>query len=212
MWNRQNQIRLKETACPLDQIHAMSKGRKYEFQLLHQTVGTPQHRNHIRWKPPDQGVYKVNYDGAISTQQAKVGIGVVIRNEDGVVMASMSQQLPLPTTVAMVEALAARKAIEFALELGLTKVIMEGDSKVICRELQDPSPSLALHEHILQDVKCLSNALQFVRYSHVYRQGNNVTHALARRALRESNLVVWMEDVPPNIHHIVQADLAIFEE
>ena len=54
---------------------------------------------------------------------------MVIRNEDGAVMASMSQQLPLPTTVAMVEALAARKAVEFALELGLTKVIMEAIQK-----------------------------------------------------------------------------------
>ena len=72
--------------------------------------------------------------------------------------------------------------------------------------------SLALHGHILLDVKCLSNALQFVRYSHVYRQGNNVAHALARRALSEPNLTVWMEDVPPDIHHIVQADLANFEE
>ena len=156
-------------------------------------------------------MYKVNYDGAISVQQVRAGIGVVIKNEDGAVMASMSQQLPLPTTVAMVEALATRKAVEFALELGLTKVIIEGDLEVICRELQDPSSSLALHGHILQDAKCLSNALQFVRYSHVYRQGNNVAHALAKRALREPNLTVWMEDVPPDIHHIVQADLANFE-
>ena len=94
-------------------------------------------------------MYKVNYDGAISVQQVRAGIGVVIRNEDGAVMASMSQQLPLPTIAAMVEALAARKAVEFSVELGLTKVIIEGDSKVICRELQDPNSSLALHGHIL---------------------------------------------------------------
>ena len=35
VWNRRNQIRLKEMACPLDQIHSMSKDRKHEFQLLH---------------------------------------------------------------------------------------------------------------------------------------------------------------------------------
>ena len=78
----------------------MSKDRKNEFQLLHKSVGPPQHRNHVRWKPPDQGLYKVNYDGAIFAQQARASIGVVIRNEDGAVMASMAQQLPLPTTVA----------------------------------------------------------------------------------------------------------------
>nr|XP_023922898.1 uncharacterized protein LOC112034311 [Quercus suber] len=126
-------------------------------------------------------------------------------------MASMTQQLPLPTTVAQVEALAAMRAVEFALELGMTKVIMEGDSEVICKELQDPSTSLALHGHILQDIKCLSNAFQCISFSHVRRQGNNVAHTLAKMAVREPNQTVWMEDVSPDIHHIFQADLATFE-
>nr|POF24766.1 putative ribonuclease h protein [Quercus suber] len=211
IWNRRNQVRLKETACPLDQIHGLSKDRTYEFQLLHQTVGTPQHRNHVRWKPPDRGSYKVNYDGAISAQQVKAGIGVIIRNEDGAIMALMIQQLPLPTTVAQVEALATRREVEFALELGMTKVIMEGDSEVICKELQDPSTSLALHGHIIQDIKCLSNAFQCINFPHVRRQGNTVAHALAKMAVTEPNQTVWMEGVPPDIHHIVQADLATFE-
>ena len=50
-------------------------------------------------------------------------------------MASMSQQVPLPTTVAQVEALAARRAVEFALEIGITNVVIEGDSESIYREL-----------------------------------------------------------------------------
>ena len=149
MWNRRNQVRLNETTCPLEQIHALSKDRKNEFQLLHKSVGTPQHRNHVRRKLANQGLYKVNYDGAIFVEQARAGIGVVIKNEDGAVMALMAQQLPLPTTVAQVEALAARRALDFALDLGFTRVILEGDLEVICRELNDPNPSLALHGHIL---------------------------------------------------------------
>ncbi|XP_030930869.1 uncharacterized protein LOC115956706 [Quercus lobata] len=35
VWNRRNQVRLNETACPLEQIHALSKDKKNEFQLLH---------------------------------------------------------------------------------------------------------------------------------------------------------------------------------
>lgn len=190
VWNRQNKIRLKEKACPLDLIHALFKDRKHEFQLLHQAIGTPQHKNHTIWKPPDQGLYKVNYAGANLSQQEKAGIGVVIKNEEGTVMASMVQQMPLPTTVAQVKALATRKAVEFALELGITKAIVEGDSEVICRELRDSIPSLALHGHLLQDVKWLSNSFQYIVFSHVCRQGNNVTQALARRTIRVPNLTI----------------------
>ena len=211
VWNRRNQVRHNETACPLEQILALSKDRKHEFQLIHNSGGTPQHRNHVRWKPPDHGLYKINYDGAIFAQQARAGIGIVIRNEDGAVMASMAQQIPLPTTVAQVEALAARRALDFALDLGFTKAILEGDSEVICKELNNSNPSLALHGNILQDIKLLSNTFPFIGFSHVHRQGNSVAHALARRAAREVDLTVWMEDVPPDIHHCVQADLANFD-
>nr|XP_023900897.1 uncharacterized protein LOC112012746 [Quercus suber] len=210
VWNRRNQLRLKQLACPLNQIYALSKDRTLEFQNLHPAVGTPQHRNHIRWRPPDQGMYKVNYDGAIFSQQERAGVGVVIRNAEGAVMASLSQQIPLPTTVAQVEALAVRRATEFALELGVTKAIFEGDSEVICRELNDPNPSQALHGHLLQDVKSLSNSFHFASFSHVCRQGNNVADALAKRAIREHDQTVWMEDVPSDIQHVVQADLANF--
>ena len=131
------------------------------------------------------GHHKVNYDGAIFSQQEKASVGVVIKNAKGVVMASMSQQVPLPATVAQVEALALRRATKFTLELGITKAIFEGDSKTICRELNDPIPSRTLHGHLLQDVKSLSNSFQFVGFSHVRRQGNTVTYALARRTIRE---------------------------
>ena len=73
---------------------------KNKVPLLHPVVGKPQHRDHTRWKPPDRGTYKVNYDGATFSKQEKVGVGVVIKNDEGPIMVSLLQQLPLPTTVA----------------------------------------------------------------------------------------------------------------
>lgn len=57
----------------------------------------------------------------------------------------------------------------------------------------------------------MSNSFQYVGFSHVCREGNNVAHALARRAIKEPNLIVGMEDVPLDIRYIVQADLANFD-
>ena len=33
-----------------------------------------------RWSPPEQGVYKANYDGAYFVEEEKAGIDVVVRN------------------------------------------------------------------------------------------------------------------------------------
>ena len=108
LWNHRNKCR--EPQYPLNQVLQFAKDRRKEFQIAQSTFSKQMHRKHTRWKPPKAGQFKVNYDGAIFREQGRAGIGVVIRNSDGAVLASLSQQIPLPTTVAQVEALAARRA------------------------------------------------------------------------------------------------------
>ena len=159
-----------------------------EFQLLHPVTPKLQHRKRTRWKPPDVDSFKVNYDGATFNEQGKAGIGVVIRNSEGPVMASLSQQVPLPATVAQVEALAARRAVEFALEVGITQAIIKGDSDIIFKDLTSPGLSLALHGHLIHDVKQLANAFTNISFTHVLHPGSTVAHGLARRAITTPNL------------------------
>ena len=46
-----------------------------------------------------------------------------------------------------------------------------------------------------------------LHYSHVKREGNMVTHVLARFAITVSNYSVWMEDVPLQFHSCVFSKL-----
>ena len=68
---------------------------------------------------------RYNFDGAVFSQAGLAGIGIIIRNEQGLVMAALSQQIPLPASVEMVEVLAARRALVFAKELGFDRVVVE---------------------------------------------------------------------------------------
>ena len=207
IWNGRNQLRVGQAACPLNQILKNSKERRTEFQLLHPSLPKQQHRKHTKWKPPAEDNLKVNYDGAIFQEQGRAGIGVVIRNSAGDVMASLSQQIPMPTMVAQVEAMATRRAVEFAQELGITRAIIEGDSETICKDLLNPSPSLSLHGLLIRDAQDLALSFTSITFAHVSRQGNTVAHSLARMAILSQSLNVWMEDVPPDILQFVQADL-----
>ena len=100
IWNRRNQVQFNEEACPLQRIDQLSKERRAEFQNLHLVSPKQKHEMHTKWEPPDLGVFKVNYDGALFTKTGRARLEVVIRNSEGVVMASLSQQIPQPTTVA----------------------------------------------------------------------------------------------------------------
>ena len=181
--NHRNQLQFKENACPLDQLLLLAKERKKEFQSLHPATLKLQHRKHTRWKPPDREFYKVNYDGAVFEQQGRAGQSVIIRNSDGEVMASMSQQVQLPTTVSQVEALVARKATEFALEIGFNKIVLEGDLEIVYNDLMSNDLPLALHGHLIQDVKALVPLFSSICFSYVSRAGNKAAHSLARRAI-----------------------------
>ena len=101
-----------------------------------------------RWTPPDDEYYKINFDGALFQADNCAGIGVVIRNGDGQVMASLSQQIPLPSTVIEVEALAACRALILEQEIGFTRVVLEGDSQTLITALKTDSHTLAHFGHI----------------------------------------------------------------
>lgn len=56
----------------------------------------------------------MNFDGALFAEENIAGLGVIIRNDSRLVMAALSQQIPLLASVEMVEVLAARRALWFA--------------------------------------------------------------------------------------------------
>lgn len=126
LWNRRNNLRLGKATISLSQLLDQAKDRLLEF-FQHLNPAPPSTvRTDSCWRPPDSSSFKINFDGALFSQEKRAGIGVVIRNEAGLVMAPLTQQIPLPSSVLEVETLAARGALELAIEIGVNRVILEG--------------------------------------------------------------------------------------
>ena len=159
-----------------------------------------------RWLPPDCPLYKLNFDGALFEAEQCAGLGVILRNSEGEAMVSLTERAMLPFTAIEVEALAARRALLLALETSFDRVILEGYSQVLITALQNNSYSLSHFGHLVQDIQYLASCFSEIHYSHVRRHCNTVAHALARRANSVSHYQVWMEDVPPDITSILEAD------
>ena len=115
----------------------------------------------------------------------------MIRNEQGLVMASLSQKFPLPFKVVELEALAGRRVVEFAAEHGSDRIILEGDSLILINTLRSGCRSLAQFGHIATDVQHIvyQSFIDF-NFSHVSRLCNTVAHSLARRTICSSHMVV----------------------
>ena len=107
-----------------------------------------------------------------------------------------------------IEALAASRALELAADIGLDRIVLEGDSKVVTQALETKDMGLAAYGLLISDACTLARNFSEVSYSHTKREGNKVAHGLAKLAANLADCVIWMEEVPPSINHFVQADLA----
>ena len=142
----------------------------------------PQQRTRALWQPPSSTWFKINFDGATFVAENKFGIGVVIRDSQGIVIASLSQVLPQAFQAVEVEALGVVRALEFASELGIAQAVLKGDSKVVMDALIEVDVSLSLYGLLIADAKSFSLDFFQLRYSHIKREGNNVTHSLTRHS------------------------------
>ena len=154
------------------------------------------------------GWVKVNFDGATFKEKNLAGLGGIIHNDRGVVMAAFIQTIPLPTSVEMVEVLAVRSAIGLAQELSLNQVQVEGDSAIIIKALSKGGMGSSSFGHIIKDIISLSSALQCVSFCHTCRQGNRVAHSLARSACKFSSFQVWMEETSHEIDCVYSSEIS----
>ena len=208
LWSRRNKLRVGEAAAPLTKLVGLASDSLHEFQ---RSRSVPQQT--VRpippgsWTPPPPGWLKFNFDGATFKDRKLAGLGGVIRNDNGLIMAAFTQTIPLPTSVEMVEVLAARSALVLAKELCLNQVLLEGDSEIIIKALSNGGRESSSYGHILLDIKLLTPAFRGVSFCHSRRQANKVAHRLARSACNFPPLQVWMEELPLEAMSVYLDDL-----
>ena len=78
----------------------------------------------------------------------------------------LAEKVRLPPSSDDVETLAAARAISFALDLGLTSIIVEGDSEVIVKVLKCEDASLATFGHSISSTKFSMDAPNSISLSY----------------------------------------------
>ena len=158
----------------------------YDFHSKILDFDTHLHRrNHCtqqRWVPLPVNLVKINFDDAVFSKDNFFGVGAVIRDENGLVLGLCTKRLPQAYNAVEVEALAATTTLALAKDLGLTRVILEGDSPVVIKALRKEEQLLSPTGLLLEDVRMLSQSFQKLLYSHTKREGNSVAYSLARYA------------------------------
>ena len=74
--------------------------------------------------------------------------------------------------------------------------MVEGDSLRVIIAINNPQKNWTQWGHVVEDIKKASSWFQTCSFGHVYREGNNLAHSLAKRAVLSADLDVWLEELP----------------
>ncbi|XP_028115287.1 uncharacterized protein LOC114313136 isoform X2 [Camellia sinensis] len=176
--------------------------------IKNRTPGCNRRASEVGWCAPANGWLKINFDGALFKELKAVGVGVVIRNHLGEVMAALSERLPFWVDSDCAEAYAATKAVELARDLGLSDIHLEGDSLRIVKVLREEAEFMSEYGHILLQTVGVCKSFSRFHVSHVGRQGNGLAHGLARMARHQNYHQVWMEGLPASLIAIATSDVS----
>lgn len=100
-------------------------------------------------------------------------------------------------------------AIELAIEMGLDRIVFEGNFDTVMRALTDQSPPFAPFGLLIREAQAFADQLNWVKFQHVGRGGNNIAHNLSRHAHHVIGFSVWMEDISFHCFDVYQADLPV---
>ena len=208
IWTQRNQVCSQQPCCSLNHLSQLAAERFTEFRAIFPPTPPSRPRIRTRWKPPPVDIFKINFDGAVFAEENCSGVGVIVRNREGLVIATMSEKIPQILQPTEIEAMAATRALEFAREVGISEAILEGDSLLVIKVLATKDIGLVPFGLLIQDASRFTLDFSLLSYSHTKRDGNQVAHDLAKLAVTIPNCVIWMEDVPSDVVNSYQANLA----
>ena len=91
-------------------------------------VGNQKAEKLNQWYPPPKDWLKINVDATVDANKQKAGLGVVIRDQEGICKAAAVKTSKFFGSVAMAEATTMEWGLQVALRVGVTAGIFESDS------------------------------------------------------------------------------------
>ena len=211
LWTRRNMLCHGRLTRPLNQTFAEAGRLLRDFLEAHDkdptTVLTPAPIQ-AKWTALAQTRFKTNFDATLFKHNDTADLGVIIHDVNGAVIGALSMRIPLPHSVATVEALACRRAVQFAAEIGLHEVTFEGDAAVVINAITNGATEHSSYGHIVEDILAHAACLSSFDFCYVNRSCNKVADALAKCAKTGPDLQVWLEDCLVDIVRLVLDDVS----
>ena len=113
----------------------------------------------------------------------------------------------LSHAVADMEAFACRKAVKFAIEIGLQRVVFERDSTMVITALNHNSARLSSYGVIMEGIRSQALVFQSSVFNHISHSCNCVADALAKKTKGFRGAQVCLNDPNEDITSLLFFDV-----
>ncbi|KAM5547638.1 hypothetical protein ABKV19_001892 [Rosa sericea] len=148
----------------------------------------------IRWLPPSENKFKLNFDGSVKHDRMAAA-GFVIRNHAGSPVVAGTRKIG-STTVLVAECSALKDGLLHALHLNCSKILVDGDSKLVIdcvNKISDPPWKIC---SLVRDIQGISSMFEEISFSHIPREANFVADAIASLGHQSSDAIIWRDKLP----------------
>lgn len=138
----------------------------------------------------------------------RMGIGIIIKDDRGDVLARLSSSLPFLSHPIVKECQTLLRALNFFLELGMQQVEFEGDALAVIEAIKKESECLAWYGDLIEEAKQYFKGRSLWSLKFSFREGIRSSHVLAKFGLTLTDENVWIEEIPIFLSTTVLDDLS----
>ncbi|KAL4360797.1 hypothetical protein GQ457_04G002610 [Hibiscus cannabinus] len=206
IWYARNKFVHEGSRQTREEILSFIKSMTTDLQNISARLQGPSSHSLIAWSAPSPPFVKANFDAKFCSVSHSSWSGVIIRDNQGHVLgACRCKALRIPSPFAA-EAMSLIHAISLASDLGFHSVIFEGDSLALIKKMNFDALDFSKISALVWEAKGLARTLHVCRFLFVPRGGNQAAHALAGESSLDSTDRYWVEEVPPKVLLLVEAD------
>ncbi|KAF5451602.1 hypothetical protein F2P56_026695 [Juglans regia] len=207
LWYRRNQFLYEKVVHPCSTVINNALSMQSAYKQVQVLDGVSKQVNTVlSWSPPPPGFLKLNVDGAIFPDHHKAGIGIILRDEKGDVIAACSKLEGDVASPEFIEATTLLRGLQFCAQWGVPKLVLETDCLILVNALQSQTTFLTDFAFLLNDISRMMRGFQEVQILHVNRLGNIAAHQLARNAWNVEDIVMWWGSCPSFVSQAVWLD------
>lgn len=194
---------------PAEIIRHMQSAR-LSYNVAHAGVHTTRETGRqLQWLAPPTGWIMANWDASVDRPRGIWGMGVIVRNSAGDLMAARccSRMGYLEPTDA--EALAALEATQICRNLGYDWVKFVGDAKAIVEGVNSDEQDWSKKGNIIDGIRSTVQGFTHWTFSHFHREANQVAHELARLAITQNRDELWFSNPPNCIQRLIASEKGV---